>query len=450
MLSYKQGVRFVLPVLTGLLLSIPSFADSQVRMVRLSDVEGTVQIDRNTGQGFEKASVNLPITQGVTLRTGHDGFAVVEFEDGSTLRMTPRTLATFTELKLRDSGAKASMANLQQGMAYVSYVGTKNDEFAVTFGPQTLKLDKAAHLRLDVGRSEAALAVFKGDVQVDSSTGVAEVGKKQTATFYLEGNNPYSLAKNVQDNPYDDWDKQQEEYAQRYANKNAISGSPYTYGASDLNYYGNFTNIAGYGTMWQPYFTGAGWDPFMDGVWAFYPGMGFGWASSYPWGWLPYHSGSWMFLPAYGWMWQPGGAWMGLTNMPTILNAPRGFQSPQPPANPSRSLVAVGRSAAVVSGGATNRLVIGNNSAGLGIPRGSIRNLSGMSQQAVQHGSVATRIQPEAINPVMYRTNATASASHTAAPSERAAPSYTAPQSSPTYAPMPSASAGAHAGAAHK
>ena len=165
MSSYQHGVRLVLPVLTGLLLSIPSFADSQVRMVRLSDVEGTVQIDRNTGQGFERASVNLPITQGVTLRTGHDGFAIVQFEDGSSLRLTPGSLAGFTELKLRDSGAKASVANLQHGMAYVSYVGTKNDEFALTFGPQTLKLDKAAHLRLDVEHSEAALAVFKGDVK---------------------------------------------------------------------------------------------------------------------------------------------------------------------------------------------------------------------------------------------------------------------------------------------
>ena len=457
MWSYKQGVRFVLPVLTGLLFSLPSFADSQVRIVRLSDVEGVVQIDRNTGQGFEKASVNLPITQGVTLRTGQDGFAIVQFEDGSTLRLTPGSLAGFTELKLRDSGAKTSVANLQQGMAYVSYMGAKNDEFALTFGPQTLKLDKAAHLRLEVDRSQAALAVLKGDVRVDSPSGVAEVGKKQTATFYLTGNGPYSLAKNVAEHPYDDWDKQQEQYDQRYAKNNSYTGSPYTYGVNDLNYYGNFFNVSGYGTMWRPYFAGAGWDPFMDGTWAFYPGMGYGWASSYPWGWLPYHSGSWMFLPSYGWAWQPGGSWMGLTNAPNVVNPPRGFQPPRVPVNPSRSLIAVGRGPMSVPAGVpANRMVIHNDSAGLGIPRGSIRNLSGMSQQAGQRGFAAAKIQPQAANPVMYRTmqnapnpaSRSASSSRPPASSQAAAPrssapSYPGPRSSPGgYAPMPSASPG--------
>lgn len=448
MWSDKQGVRFLLPVLTGLLLSIPSFADSQVRMVRLSDVEGAVQIDRNTGQGFERATVNLPITQGVTLRTGHDGFAIVQFEDGSSLRVTPGTMATFTELKLRDSGAKASVANLQHGLAYVSYVGTKNDEFSITFGPQTLKLDKAAHLRLDVGHTQAALAVFKGDVQVDSPSGVAEVSKKQTATFYLAENGPYSVAKNVMDNPYDDWDKEQEEYDQRYAKSSSYTSSPYTYGVSDLNYYGNFFNVAGYGMMWQPFFAGAGWDPFMDGMWAFYPGMGYGWASAYPWGWLPYHYGSWMFLPAYGWVWQPGGAWMGLSNMPTVVNPPRGFQSPLAPASPSRSLIAVGRSA---PGAAATNLLIRNNSAGLGIPRGSVRNLSGMSQQAGQHGFVAARIQPQAANPMMFRMMSNGSSSHPAASARSESPSYSAPSSGAGFAAMPAASSGAaHGSSGHK
>src|SRR5439155_2639740 len=94
----------VLAALMCWLLAVPSFADSQVRIVRLSDVEGNVQIDRNTGQGYEKAFLNLPITQGVKLRAKGEGRAEIEFENGSTLRIIPGTVIEFPELSMRDSG----------------------------------------------------------------------------------------------------------------------------------------------------------------------------------------------------------------------------------------------------------------------------------------------------------------------------------------------------------
>jgi len=75
---------FASVVLSGW-LAVPSFADSQARIVRLSQVEGDVQIDRNTGQGYEKAFLNLPMTQGTKLRTGQDARAEIEFENGSRI-----------------------------------------------------------------------------------------------------------------------------------------------------------------------------------------------------------------------------------------------------------------------------------------------------------------------------------------------------------------------------
>ncbi len=72
---------------------------------------------------------------------------------------------------------------------------------------------------------------------------------------------------------------------------------------SDLNYYGNFMTVPGYGNVWQPYFIGANWSPFQDGGWAFYPGFGYMWVSGYPWGWMPYSYGSWAYAPGFGWVW---------------------------------------------------------------------------------------------------------------------------------------------------
>ena len=126
--------------------------------------------------------------------------------------------------------------------------------------------------------------MFKGDVEAEGSSGKVEVEKKHSATFDLTGANPYTLANNLEPDPYDDWDKQQEKYHEQYSASAGNSYSPYSYGSSDLNYYGSFYNIPGYGMMWQPYLVGAGWDPFMNGAWMWYPGSGYTWVSSYPWG----------------------------------------------------------------------------------------------------------------------------------------------------------------------
>src|SRR5579863_3047988 len=92
----KPGFHaIVLAALTGVLLALPAWADSQVRIVRLSDVHGMVQIDKNSGLGFENAFANLPITQGTQLRARQNGRAEIEFEDGSTVRITPGTTLEF-------------------------------------------------------------------------------------------------------------------------------------------------------------------------------------------------------------------------------------------------------------------------------------------------------------------------------------------------------------------
>src|ERR1700675_1796638 len=106
-------------------LGVPAFPASQARIVRLSQVDGDVQIDRNLGQGYEKAFLNLLVTQGVKVRTGRDARAEIEFEDGTTLRITPGSVLEFPELALRDSGNRASSLELQQGTAYLNFKGEK-------------------------------------------------------------------------------------------------------------------------------------------------------------------------------------------------------------------------------------------------------------------------------------------------------------------------------------
>src|SRR2546425_4218298 len=70
-------------VLAGTLWVASASAESKARIVRLSEVQGRVQMDRGTGDGFDKTFLNMPVVEGSRLKTGDDGRAEVEFEDGS-------------------------------------------------------------------------------------------------------------------------------------------------------------------------------------------------------------------------------------------------------------------------------------------------------------------------------------------------------------------------------
>ena len=372
------------------LLALPALADSQVRIVRLSDVQGSVQIDKNTGLGFENAFLNLPITQGVHVKTGNRGRAEIEFEDGSTLRLTPNTNVEFSTLGLNDAGKRISEINLIEGMAYVNWLGKGGDEFSLNFSREKIVLNHTAHFRAETSPQVANVAVFKGDVDVEGPAGKVTVEKKKTAKFDAADNDKYTLAKNVEEAPLDSWDKEASSYHQQYARNNS---SPYGYGVSDLNYYGAYSNVPGYGMMWQPYFTGVGWDPFMNGAWSFYPGSGFMFASAYPWGWMPYHYGNWMFLPGMGWMWQPGG-WNSFSTVPRYAGTlPANFHPPVAPTAGTVKTVVVGR--AGTTSAFSSRVVLNAGSAGMGIPRGSLENLHQLNHQVAKSGFAEVRPAPQ-------------------------------------------------------
>lgn len=383
----------LLAVAAGALFALPAFAGSQARIVRLSDVQGSVLINKNTGMGFESAFLNLPITQGTQLKTRDRARAEIEFEDGSTVRLTPDSTIEFSTLGVSDSGQHISVINLVEGMAYVNWLGKSGDQISLNFSSEKLTLDHEAHFRVDTSTGGANLAVFKGEVSVDGPSGALVVAKKKTATFNADDDKS-TVANNVAAAPLDSWDKEATEYHQQYVAKN--DPSPYGYGASDLGYYGSYSNIPGYGMMWQPYFSGVGWNPFMDGAWSWYPGYGYMFVSAYPWGWTPYLYGNWMSIPNRGWMWQPGGfnSWSPVPRVSGIalahpLVAPAG----------SVNTVAVGRGGPVfgkpVSSMFPTRMVLNASSAGLGIPRGSVEGLHQLNREVAKGGAVEVHPGPQ-------------------------------------------------------
>lgn len=371
---------------------------SKVRIVRLSEVKGAVDLDRSNGRGMEPAITNLPIVEHNRLRTAM-GVAEVEFEDNSSVRLGPNSILEFPELSRSSSGTISSV-QLVQGIAYVSLLKTKGNTFSLNFGEHTVAVPPGTHLRLTMNSNDAQLAVLDGAVTVDTPHGPLEVSKKKTVTLLTTSDIDPSIAKNVAESPLDTWDKQSSDYHVRMANMSAFGNSGYSYGLSDMLYYGAFSDAGGCGSMWRPYFTSASWDPYSAGAFAYYAGAGYSWVSPYPWGWTPYHYGSWSFCPGAGWGWQPGGAWNGLNNTMMTMNRfgtgggkTSPLSPPHPPPSGGPSMVPVISKPLVRSEmNSANSFMFRNDSAGFGIPRGELGSLNKLSEHAATHGSASTTV----------------------------------------------------------
>lgn len=394
--------------------------ESTVRIVRLSQVQGGVELDRGTGEA-QPAFENLPVVQGSRLATGM-GLAEIEFEDNSSLRLTPNTTVEFPHLALRPDGSKVTVVRVIRGTVYASMADGKGDEITLDFGSNRVSLPRKSHIELSVTPEDTRLRVLNGSVQAVAPGGTVTVNKKKMAVF-AAGDSAAApeVADNRGDGSYDRWDKRAVEY-HGYRAAAAFAGQSSFAGVSDLAYYGSFVNLGGgCGTLWQPYFVGAGWSPFSNGTWALYPGAGYSWVSPYPWGWAPFHSGSWMNCGGAGWGWRPGGSWYGLRNAPINLagntfnggaSAPGGAAGggglhgplmPRPPLAgtghlPANVVVNARPLQASTFDHADGSFVFRQGSGGMGIPRQSLGRLGGVSREAAQSGGASRIASPSGVS----------------------------------------------------
>ncbi len=340
---HKTGL--LLSIIFTLVFSLAPFAhaqdaddedghDSHARIVRLSYVDGQVRLDN--GHGYESATMNVPLAERDWLQTGSDGWAEVQLEDGSLIRLAPDTVIAFTELGRASSGGTITTVDLDQGEAVFKITRHDGSDFSVTVKKNTIVLTHSGTFRVTSTNSNPMeIAVTKGEVAVRDGEGGDEVAVKKNETFVLNPNDvaQYALDKGTEADELDRWSTQRDDTLSAYASAGQGNiQSPYQYGANDLGYYGQYYDEPGYGQVWQPNGVNYSWDPFSNGYWSYAPGFGYTWVSSYPWGWMPYRYGRWVFINNRGWCWAPGG-WNRWYSRPRWTHAPPGFHAPIPPAD---------------------------------------------------------------------------------------------------------------------
>ena len=317
------------------------------RAARLSYLEGEVTVDRVDNTGSDAAQRNMPLLEGARVTT-MNGEAEIELEDGSVLRLTPRTAIALTTLASgAGQGGVQSVLTVLYGQAYAELRVTGTATTVIQAGGDIILPLSNAALRVQLDQPPPSIASLLGTLRVEHAGADAGSGFDVTVEEgeWLQetpqGGQPYTLSRTI---PYDSWDDWNEHRAQAAMDQSAdrtVARDGYAgdqgYGWSDLDSSGFWYDVAGQGLVWQPYDAAApGFDPYAYGSWAYAGVGGYVWASSYTWGWTPYRCGSWAYSNNFGWGWSPGSncgaGWSpGAGHGVNITRFPPGYHRPLPP-----------------------------------------------------------------------------------------------------------------------
>lgn len=276
-------------------------ADPPARVGRLDFLQGVVSFRPAAADEWAAAELNRPVTTGDRVWT--DVTSRAELHLGSTAVR----LAAQTELDIVNLDDETFQARLAQGSMTIrirTVEGGAVNEIdtpsgAVTFG-------QAGEYRIDVDTTGtmSRVTVWSGGAVVTSTGSSFQVHAEQLAVVNGVGAPTYNLT----DAPaYDDWDNWCVARDRREdASRSAQYVSREMPGYDDLDAYGHWTFMAGYGNVWVPDNVGPDWAPYHTGRWVWIDPWGWSWVDTAPWGYAPYHYGRWAYAEG-SWFWVPGG-----------------------------------------------------------------------------------------------------------------------------------------------
>ncbi len=275
---------------------------------RLAAVEGSATVTREGEEPFE-AVLNLSIEPMDRLTTNMGGRAVIQFVDGSFLKLDETTQVEFLEIGSLDENTTLSfLGRMWDGSVFLDISDDENfpnRSFRLDTEDSTIYFLSSGKYRVDKIGSETRVKVISGSAEVANNTGsqlvhAGEVGRAELGRSAI--NKSYFNTFDM-DN-FDLWALNNHRRT-RSASADYVP-SELTYYASDLDSYGTWyydTTLTTY--VWRPHVVVQDWTPYSHGYWNWSP-YGMSWVSYYPWGYAPFHYGAWDWSISFGWVWVPG------------------------------------------------------------------------------------------------------------------------------------------------
>lgn len=285
-------VLFIFFILSGYAHS------STIGDLRLSYIEGDVQIRTEDTYDWVPVSINMPLSEGDQLWVPDEARAEIQARNGMVVRIDERS-----SLEVITVDRDSLQFYLDTGHAYVKFRDYGDSFVQIETPVSSIRAYNDASFRVDVLRDrDTDISVFKGTVYVENKGRE----KRVVAGRRLSISDDYAdLSSLGREDEWERWnntrDRKMEDrkYSSYYLPDELDSYS------NDLDDYGRWVNVMEYGYVWTPTIVvSAEWSPYRNGRWTWIGGD-YVWIAYEPWGWAPYHYGRWTYLGSIGWCWVP-------------------------------------------------------------------------------------------------------------------------------------------------
>ena len=273
--------------------------DPPTRVADLNYIDGSVSMQPAGDSEWSPAMINRPFTTGDYLWTDTNSRAELHL-DGAALRLSPESSVGILNLDDRIAQLRFTQGEF---VLSVRYVGD-GESFEVDTPNAAITIVREGEYRFNADPNSATTAVVvrRGEAEVTGGGQSFVVSAGNSAQ--LSGTD--QMAFNVEYAPpadeFESWSEDRD--AQEAHVQSARYLPPGVIGYEELDSYGAWREVPGYGAVWYPA-VDASWAPYRYGHWAWIEPWGWTWVDDAPWGFAPFHYGRWAYIGG-AWGWVPG------------------------------------------------------------------------------------------------------------------------------------------------
>jgi hypothetical protein len=267
---------------------------------RMNYTQGSVAFQPGGEGDWLTVVPNRPLTSGDNLWTDVDSRA--ELHIGSTaVRMAPQTSVTLLDLDDR-----TTQLRLSEGSVIIRLRHLDDGDLVEVDTPNlAFDLQRNGEYRIDVDSAGNVtnVGVWSGRGEVTGGGYSYTVVAGQSARFSGTDQLNYDIAQMPRADDFDNFAFDRDHREDGAESANYVS--PEMTGYEDLDDYGHWQYVGGYGTVWVPANVASDWAPYRNGHWAYIDPWGWTWVEDEPWGFAPFHYGRWAYA-GNRWCWVPG------------------------------------------------------------------------------------------------------------------------------------------------